>query len=194
MHALSIKPSLPYLGPLSPPSCSPCRRRCSLAVALSSCFRCNLSLTLSRFISVELHGEESFVAQTFQHVCKFEMHVYLRFCSFNLNFRYMASRTYVDRQAHASCNVVMLVWGSLRLAPIAKAHNRKPITKNLVWGKNWSSRTKIGSQNWSPLAKNGLSVCVCCVQRVYINCRSYSYILNSPTDVDHQHSVVSQRE
>ena len=58
------------------PSCSLWRRR-SLAVALSSRSRRNLSLALSRFISVELHGEESFVAQKFQYVCKFEMHMYL---------------------------------------------------------------------------------------------------------------------
>ena len=80
------------------PSCSLCRRR-SLAVALSSHSRHNLSLALSRLISVELHGEEPFVAQNikkFQHVYKFEMHVYLCFCSFNLNFRYMASCTYTD--------------------------------------------------------------------------------------------------
>ena len=83
------------------PSWSLWRRCCSLGVALSSCSRCNLSL-----ISVELHGEESFVAQKFQHVCKFEMHVYLRFRSFNLNFRYMASCTYADRHTHMSCNVV----------------------------------------------------------------------------------------
>ena len=75
------------------PSCSLWRRRCSLAIVLSSRFRRNLSLALS---SVELHGEESLVAQKFQHVSKFEMHVYLRFRSFSLNFRYMASRTYAD--------------------------------------------------------------------------------------------------
>ena len=86
------------------PSWSLWRRCCSLGVALSSCSRCNLSL-----ISVELHGEESFVAQKFQHVCKFEMHVYLRFRSFNLNFRYMASCTYADRHTHMSCNVVKLL-------------------------------------------------------------------------------------
>ena len=47
----------------------------------------------------ELHGEESFVAQNIkklQHVCKFEMQVYLRFRSFNLNFQYMASCTQTD--------------------------------------------------------------------------------------------------
>jgi len=75
------------------PSCSLWRRRWSLAVALSSRSRRNLSLALSRFISVDLHSEESFVAQKFQHVCKFEMHGYLRFHLFNLYFRYMASRT-----------------------------------------------------------------------------------------------------
>ena len=37
-------------------------RCCSVAVALSSRSRCNLSLALSRFICVELHGEESSVA------------------------------------------------------------------------------------------------------------------------------------
>ena len=44
------------------PSCSLWRRHCSLAIALSSCSRCSLSLALSRFIGVELHGEESSVA------------------------------------------------------------------------------------------------------------------------------------
>ena len=73
------------------PSCSLWRRRCSLAVALSSRFRRNLSL------SVELHGEES-VAQKFQHVCKFEVHVYLRFHSFNLN---LYGLTYVRTQTNA---------------------------------------------------------------------------------------------
>ena len=57
---------------------------------------------------------ESFVTQKFQHVCKFEMHMYLRFHLFNLKFRYMAA----NRHTHTSCNVVTLVWGSLRLAPI----------------------------------------------------------------------------
>ena len=76
----------------------------------------HLSLALSRFISVELHGVESFVAQKFQHVCKFKMHVYLRFRLFNLKFRYMAA----NRHTHTSCNVVTLVWGSLRLTPIMK--------------------------------------------------------------------------
>ena len=37
------------------------RQCCSLAVALSSRSRRNLFLALSRFIGVELHGEESFV-------------------------------------------------------------------------------------------------------------------------------------
>ena len=42
------------------------RRRCSLAVLLSLSLqtpRGNLSLAISRFISVELHGEDSFVAE-----------------------------------------------------------------------------------------------------------------------------------
>ena len=83
------------------PFCSLWHRCCSLAVALSSHSRRNLSLALSRLISVGLHGEESFVTQKFQHMCKFEMHVYLRFCLFNLNFRYMASRnTYIRRQTY----------------------------------------------------------------------------------------------
>ena len=44
-------------------------RRCSLAVALSSHSRCNLSFALSRFIGIELHGEESsvtFIAQNIE--------------------------------------------------------------------------------------------------------------------------------
>ena len=99
------------------PSCSLWRRRCSLAVysPFLSLYT-HLSFALSRFISIELHGMESFVAQKFQHVCKFEMHVYLHFRSFNLKFRYMAA----NRHTHTSCNVVTLVWGSLRLTPIMK--------------------------------------------------------------------------
>ena len=57
------KPPLPQSALIALiPSCSLWCRRCSLAVALSSHSRCNLSLTLSRFISVELHGEESCIA------------------------------------------------------------------------------------------------------------------------------------
>ena len=36
----------------------------------------------------------------------------------------------------------------------------KVVTKNLVQGKNWFGRTKIGSQNWSSHAKNGPYACV----------------------------------
>ena len=99
------------------PSCSLWRQHCSLAVALSSRFIHNLSFALSRFISIELHGVE------FQHVCKFEMHVYLRFRLFNSKFQYMASRTYADIHTYASCNVVTLVWGSLRLTLMNKSQN-----------------------------------------------------------------------
>ena len=69
------------------PSCSLWHWRWSLAVALSSPSRRNLSCAL-RFINVELHGEESFVTQNikkFQHVCKSEMQVYLHFRPFNLH-------------------------------------------------------------------------------------------------------------
>ena len=119
VYTLSIKPSFQFTSVRSDrlPFCSLWHRRCSLAVALSYRSRRNLSLALSRFISIELHSEESFVTQKFQYVCKFEMQVYLRFCLSNLNFRYMTSRTYADRHTHASCNVVTLVWGSLRLTP-----------------------------------------------------------------------------
>ena len=89
VYALSIKPSFQFTSVRSDrlPSCSLWRRRCSLAVALSYRSRRNLSLALSRFISIELHSEESFVTQKFQYVCKFEMQVYLHFCLSNLNFR-----------------------------------------------------------------------------------------------------------
>ena len=80
--------------------CSLWHQHCSLAVALSTCSRRNLSLAHSRLIGVELHGEESSVAfsrsigvefdsegsimstctehyfEELQHVCNFEMHVY----------------------------------------------------------------------------------------------------------------------
>ena len=49
------------------------------------------------------------------------MYVYLRFRSFNLNFRYMATRKQTDIQTDIHmylCNAVTLVWGSLMLAPI----------------------------------------------------------------------------
>ena len=53
---------------------------------------------------------------------KFEMHVYLRFRLFNLNFQYMAIHMQTDGQTdihtHVSCNAVLLVWGSLMLTPI----------------------------------------------------------------------------
>ena len=51
-------------------------------------------------------------------MCKFEIYVYLCIRSFNLNFRYMATRkqhTYI----HTIRNAITLVWGSLRLAPIS---------------------------------------------------------------------------
>ena len=57
VYASSIKPSLPYLGPLRSASFL-----FSLALALQSCSRRNLSFALSRFIGVELHGEESSIA------------------------------------------------------------------------------------------------------------------------------------
>ena len=57
VYVSSIKPSLPYLGPLWSPSFL-----FSLAPALQSRSRCNLSFTLSKFISIELHGEESSIA------------------------------------------------------------------------------------------------------------------------------------
>ena len=118
MYASSIKPSLPYLGPLSSPSFL-----FSLAPALQSHSRRNLSLALSRFIDVELHSEESSVAihhtESFKHVCKFEMYACIPlFRSFNLKFRYIATRKQTDRHTHASCIAVTLVWGSLRLTPI----------------------------------------------------------------------------
>ena len=58
MYASSIKPSLLSLGPLSSPSFL----LFSLVLALQSRSRHNLSLPLSRFMGVELHGEESSIA------------------------------------------------------------------------------------------------------------------------------------
>ena len=104
VYASSIKSSLPYPGPLWPPSFL-----FSLAPVLQSSsslflsLQWNLSLALSRFISVELHGEEAFVAQNIKklkHVCKFEIRVYLRFHSFNLIFQYMATCMRTDRHTH----------------------------------------------------------------------------------------------
>ena len=52
------------------------------------------------------------------YICKFEMYVYLRICSFNLNFRYMATHKQANWHTHVSCNAVPLVWGSLKLTRI----------------------------------------------------------------------------
>ena len=118
MYASSIKPSLPYISPLSSPSFL-----FSSALALQSRSRRNLSLALSRFIGVELHSEESSVmihrTESFKHVCKFEMYTCIpSFRSFSLKFWYIATRKQTDRHTHASYNAVTLVWGSLRLTPI----------------------------------------------------------------------------
>ena len=51
-------------------------------------------------------------------MCKFEIYVYLRIHSFNLNFWYMAVYIPTHTYTHASCNAVTLVWGSLRLTLI----------------------------------------------------------------------------
>ena len=116
-------------------SCSPWRRYCSLAVLLSSRSRHNLSLTLSRFMGVELHSEEFSVAfsrsmgveldskgsivSLNMNFVKFEMYVYLSvsFCSIYIFgiWPHIFKQTYIHT---ASCNAVLLVWGSLRLAPI----------------------------------------------------------------------------
>ena len=48
---------------------------------------------------------------------RLETSVQNRIRSLNLNFRYMASRTYRTIHVHAFCNAVTLVWGSLRLVP-----------------------------------------------------------------------------
>ena len=69
MYASCIKPSLACLTPVHSdhlPSCSLWRRRSSspfLSLQTLQTPRGNLSLAISRFISVELHGEESFVAE-----------------------------------------------------------------------------------------------------------------------------------
>ena len=44
----------------------------------------------------------------------FEIYVYLRIHSFNINFQYMV----ISKHTHKSCNAVPLVWGLLRLVPI----------------------------------------------------------------------------
>ena len=58
-------------------------------------------------------------------------------------------------------------------------------TKNLVGGKCWSGGEKIGNQNWSPLAKNGLRAGV--VFTSIVEATGFS-------NRRHQHSVVSERE
>ena len=68
----------PYLGPLWSPSFL-----FSLAPALQSRFRSNLSLALSRFISALRYMVRSPPSRSIaQHVWKFEMYVYPRFRSF----------------------------------------------------------------------------------------------------------------
>ena len=107
-----------------------------LALVPFSRSRCDLFLSLSRFIGTEFHGEESSVAfsrssvssqiargtlcqlalsKELQHMRKFE--IYVRIHSFNLNLLYMATCKQADVHTHRSCNAVPLVWGSLRLTP-----------------------------------------------------------------------------
>ena len=49
----------------------------------------------------------------------------------------------------------------------------KVVMKNLVWGKNWPRRTKIGSQNWQPKlvlpCKKMAHMHACCIHEY---CRS----------------------
>ena len=110
-----IKPSLSYLGPLWSPSFL-----FSLAPALQSRSRRNLSLALSRFIGVDLHGEESSVA--IHRTERFSTCANLKctlpsFLFVQLKFL-VYGHTHTDRHTHTSCNAVTLVWGSLRLTPI----------------------------------------------------------------------------
>ena len=98
------------------PSCSLWHQCCSLAVALSSCSRRNFSLAFSRFIGIQLHGEESSI--TFSKSCVQIRNVRVPSFPFvQLNGHTYANRQ-IDRHTHASCNAVPLVWGSLRLTPI----------------------------------------------------------------------------
>ena len=89
-------------------SCCLWCRCCSLAVALSSHSRHNLSLALSRFIGVELHSEKSSVAcVTFSRYGSITQRKALAWLCANLkctctfasvcsNFLYMAIRTQTD--------------------------------------------------------------------------------------------------
>ena len=115
VYASSIKPSLPYLGLLWSPSFL-----LSLAPVLQSCFRRNLSLALSRFIGVELHGEESSVAVHRTEHFSTCANLKVRVPSFPfVQFKFSVyGHTQRDKRTHASCNAVTLVWGSLRLAPM----------------------------------------------------------------------------
>ena len=102
----------------------------------------NLSLALSRFISVELHGVESFIAQKFWHVCKFEMHVYLHFRSFNLKFS-VYGLTYVRKQTYT--RILQCCHASVGLAQACPNHSNSqtyPLGVNTkvdrvaCWGKS----------------------------------------------------------
>ena len=75
--------------------------------------RGNLSVAISRFISVELHGEESFsTCAKLKCTCTFVSvrSIFIKYSVYGLT--YVCRQT--DRQTHMSCNAV---WGSLRLAP-----------------------------------------------------------------------------
>ena len=122
-------------------SCSLWCRRCSLAVALSSRSRCNLSLTLSRFIGVELHGEESSVAsisveldsegsivstctellEELQHVYKFEMHMYL--C---IRFVQVYGHTYIRTYIRNKPTYTRVLQCSPASVGLAQAHPNHP--------------------------------------------------------------------
>ena len=104
-----------YLGPSSDclPSCSLWHWRCSLALD-TICLSHSVD---SSVLSYTVRSPPSrSIAQNIKHVCKFEIYVY--FCSIKIFGIWSHANRQTDRQTHASCNAVTLVWGSLRLAPI----------------------------------------------------------------------------
>ena len=112
VYASSIKPSLPYLGPPWPPSFL-----FSLAPALQSSNSPFLSLQTPR-------GNPSLAShccRKLYHVCKIEMHVYLRFRSFNLTIRYNIW-PHVRRQTYT--RVLQCSHTSVGLAQPALSHFR----------------------------------------------------------------------
>ena len=124
MYASSIKPSLPYLSPLWPPSFL-----FSLAPVLQSSSSPFLSLQ-TQSVSVDSSALSYMVRSPLsQRTLKALVHLQnLKctcntvslpcFCLLNFNFQYMVSCMQTDRRIHATCNAVPLVWDLLRLTPI----------------------------------------------------------------------------